>query len=801
MTNCFYPNSKLCMDNSNYKICYEEDKKFKQNSIFIFGELLPDLHLSGAAMTSVSDDAVVACSDLFEGLHVGDENLVAVCGDSDDDDDDDENNEPPSAAVVSNTSWRIERISKGIISNDQSTRCQSLIILKNEIDALLVNCPIPPPLNFPQPYSNSKPTLLEGGILGPKEKSRDVGESQVRLQAIFNSCDHSLFRVISDGKSSEKCRSLAINCLQSLLLTVGSNIGRQIPYLIPALRSRLAQCTYDKDMEIFVQDLQLHEFYKRGGATNRQDRDFPSTTSLIEPNEDIRLELCKLFECLVRGMIEAGAERILDAYYSDIIISIQPYLQDAYPDLRVEACNLLAQLLRIPQWEHGSKYFAMGLARSALLGCRQRNVNVVIASIGLFESSVCVPDRARRKGAGSAAIADLVGYREENVIPISAFYDSKCSVSINTLAELASHKNHRVRLRCCEMLSFMMIYLPDRYDHQQRLLPYVLSFIVDDMSAIRQAALDCMEKCGLQYERDNPDDIIERRQFGIDGDEDIDYDDISLPESFTRGRPNLGARLFVRANAGRFFLALLGELSSWREQTRCRAAELLLVLTVYCEEHLTKDFHHTLTSIANAIGVELSSSQSTACSQNNQVLETMKRALRLMAKYVDPSAYLPLLLPRISGDSTSATSCSEDGCHSDSARRNNLIILTCLIEGAPLHRLLLHWIDLVTLLLSDTCIGPFVGTQTRRLYLTALLTLTNKITTNKEVCTTTETENSVVSYFTDSQEVGRLEVLVTLINAKLNEMRESKTSNDDDLDDDLVQQCIDGLSKVVSVIF
>jgi hypothetical protein len=765
-------------------------------------------------MTSIpADDAVVvACSDLFEGLHVGDENLIAVCGDSDDDDDDDdddENNELPPSASVSNTSWRIERIAKAILSDDQPTRCQSLIILKNVIDALIVNCSIPPPLNFPQPYSNSTPTLLEGtagGIIEPKDKSRDEDESLVRLQIMFNSCDHSLFCVISDGKSSEKCRSLAINCLQSLLLTVGINVGRQIPYLIPALRSRLVQCTYDKDMEIFVQDLQLHMFYKRGGATSRQDRDFPSATILIEPNEDIRLEQCKLFECLVRGMLEAGAERILDAYYADIILSIQPCLQDPYPNLRIEACNLLAQLLRIPQWEHGSKYFAIGLARSALLGCRQRNVNVVIASIGLFEASVCVPDRARRKGAGSAAIADLVGYREENVIPISAFYDSKCSVSVNTLAELASHKNHRVRLRCCEMLSFLMIYLPDRYDHQQRLLPYVLSFIVDDMSAIREAALDCMEKCGLQYEHDNPHDIIEQRQFGIDGDDDIDYDDIGLPEPFTRGRPSLGARLFVRANAGRFFLALLGELSSWREQTRCRSAELLLVLTVYCKEHLTKDFHHTLTSIANAIGVEISSSQSTASSQINQVLETMKHALRLMAKYVDPSAYLPLLLPRISGDSTSATSCSEDGCHSERARSNNLIVLTYLIEGAPLHRLLIHWIDLVTLLLSEACIGPFVGTQTRLLYLTALLTLTNKMTTKKEVCktlttTTTTTENSVVSYFTSSQEGRRLEVLVTLINVKLNEMKESKNSDDNNDQNDLVRQCIDGLSKVVSEIF
>ena len=38
-------------------------------------------------MTSIpADDAVVAYSDLFEGLHVGDENLIAVCGLDDDDD-------------------------------------------------------------------------------------------------------------------------------------------------------------------------------------------------------------------------------------------------------------------------------------------------------------------------------------------------------------------------------------------------------------------------------------------------------------------------------------------------------------------------------------------------------------------------------------------------------------------------------------------------------------------------------------------------------------------------------------------
>ena len=140
--------------------------------------------------------------------------------------------------------------------------------------------------------------------------------------------------------------------------------------------------------------------------------------------------------------------------------------------------GLSDQLLRVPYWEQGAKYFATGLARSVLPNCRHRNTNVIIAALDLFEASACVPDRAKVKGAGTAAIADLVRFREDNVreskhfplvllqltdspslhyllqvLPIAAFYDSQCGVSVNTLAELSSHKNQRVRLRCCKMLS------------------------------------------------------------------------------------------------------------------------------------------------------------------------------------------------------------------------------------------------------------------------------------------------------------------------------------------------------------
>ncbi len=40
---------------------------------------------------------------------------------------------------------------------------------------------------------------------------------------------------------------------------------------------------------------------------------------------------------------------------------------------------------------------------------------MIIAAMNLFEASVCVPDKAKVKGAGTAAIADLVGFQADNV--------------------------------------------------------------------------------------------------------------------------------------------------------------------------------------------------------------------------------------------------------------------------------------------------------------------------------------------------------------------------------------------------
>lgn len=74
---------------------------------------------------------------------------------------------------------------------------------------------------------------------------------------------------------------------------------------------------------------------------------------------------------------------------------------------------------------------------SCLIFCPEtfRHVKVRLAAIEALWSVVKVPDRAKVKGAGTSAIVDLVGFREDNVLPVAAFY-GRGDTTVNFLAEV-----------------------------------------------------------------------------------------------------------------------------------------------------------------------------------------------------------------------------------------------------------------------------------------------------------------------------------------------------------------------------
>ena len=131
----------------------------------------------------------------------------------------------------------------------------------------------------------------------------------------------------------------------------------------------------------------------------------------------------------------------------------------------MEACEILTLLAQQDDFNSGMKYFATALCRSLLPLLRHRHSKVRMTATAALTYCMAVPDRAKLRGSGTEALVDLVGFKEENVLNVSAFYIS--TVSINYLAEIVQDKNTHVRMEGMP--------LPLRPIHITRLLSCVMT--------------------------------------------------------------------------------------------------------------------------------------------------------------------------------------------------------------------------------------------------------------------------------------------------------------------------------------
>jgi hypothetical protein len=62
----------------------------------------------------------------------------------------------------------------------------------------------------------------------------------------------------------------------------------------------------------------------------------------------------------------------------------------------------------------------VALIRVMMPALRHRHAKVRAPAVDAVSACVSIPFREKRKGAGSDAIAELVGFREENVLQVRA---------------------------------------------------------------------------------------------------------------------------------------------------------------------------------------------------------------------------------------------------------------------------------------------------------------------------------------------------------------------------------------------
>ena len=187
--------------------------------------------------------------------------------------------------------------------------------------------------------------------------------------------------------------------------------------------------------------------------------------------------------------------------------------------------------------------------------------------------------------------------------------------------------------------------LAERKDHEERLLPYLLSGLNDDAPGVAERAARWLDQLGELYERDKAEELKDKASINVCVNIHVSVVtwDAPKPLGFTarccvwrgrsltppvppprpqltyldaeahghgwmpahmvarletrpypwplRGRPRLGCRMLVQEAFNRMYFPICQELVSWQDVPRLKAAALLRTFCLFLEDYAARMLH------------------------------------------------------------------------------------------------------------------------------------------------------------------------------------------------------------------
>lgn len=173
----------------------------------------------------------------------------------------------------------------------------------------------------------------------------------------------------------------------------------------------------------------------------------------------------------------------------------------------------------------------------------------------------------------------------------------------------------------------------------------------------RTLAWTYWEKVGLQWEKENEEDLKDKMDFSVP------------PSHYPKGvtRPGLGCRELVSRNLSKVLPGLCHDLTDWVESTRVKASQLLYVLLLHAEDHITQHMELLLRALYQA-----------CLDRESEVVRNCVKAAELIGTFVSPKVSLRLITSAF--EITPKPSC--------------LMVLAAVIRGSPKEILQPHLSDL-----------------------------------------------------------------------------------------------------------
>ncbi|KAJ7567619.1 hypothetical protein O6H91_02G156000 [Diphasiastrum complanatum] len=342
---------------------------------------------------------------------------------------------------------------------------------------------------------------------------------------------------------------------------------------------------------------------------------------VVEPSEEVRVLLTKLLRLLIKA-----ANKFICPFASNVASTLMAVANDSCPEVLLEAFVALELLGEI--MEDKLKPISKQLVSVVLHSLSHNHSKVRMGAIRAIHRLVLC--------GAHESIYKLTAFQDPNLIPIRAFYHP--DVKTQYLALLASDKNVSVRRELLQTITSWLQNLCERKEHEVRLLPYVVSALNDSNPEIQDLAFTLMEELGKRYEIENESDVADVKHY-LPEDTSNNPTVIAgepLPPPF-KCRPCLGARIMVRGCLGLLLHAIGADLQAWTCGTKSLAANFLHTILIFAEEHSTMHLQPLVIMLIKG-------------SKDSLIADKMFECAKLMGYFVDPSAYLPILLPQITGE-------------------------------------------------------------------------------------------------------------------------------------------------------
>ncbi|KAM4535899.1 dynein axonemal assembly factor 5 [Fundulus diaphanus] len=316
---------------------------------------------------------------------------------------------------------------------------------------------------------------------------------------------------------------------------------------------------------------------------------------ILEPSEELRLSAVEMLTLTVEL-----CGKYLAPYLNDTINILQRTIVDPFPDVKKESCKCTVSFARaVPEHFHMQ---AESLVKPLMQTMSHQHSRVRVSVIE----------------ATGAVIQHGSGKNMDDVL--------------SHLAQRLFDDSPQVRKAVTAVVGDWLLNMRDRYSYFHKLIPLLLSSISDEIPEIRLLAADLWRQVGLQWEKENEDNIKDKMDFLLS----------PLPH-YPPGveRPGLGCRELVVRNLGRLVPAIAHDVTDWLVPTRVRTSQLLSVLLLHAEDHTTQHLQPLLAVLYRA------------CTDTERdVVNNCLAAAKLIGTFVPPPVFLKLLLEHVTAPSS-----------------------------------------------------------------------------------------------------------------------------------------------------